>query len=99
MQIITLSLESISGRCDFCSFLSWSISLWFLVKYRDSRSVQYAEISLHKLDVLYCSVSFYVFADLSEEKRIKALGLLQKYVYKLVEQEERKVLYQNDEAE
>lgn len=30
---------------------------------------------------------------------MKALGLLQKYVYKLVKQDERKVLYQDDEVE
>lgn len=30
---------------------------------------------------------------------MKALGLLQKYLYKLVEQEERKALYQDDEVE
>lgn len=44
------------------------------------------------------SHSMYLLTYL-KKKRIKALGLLQKYMYKLVEQEERKVLYQNDEAE
>lgn len=45
------------------------------------------------------SHSMCLLTYLKGEKHIKALGLLQKYVYKLVEQEERKVLYHDDEAE
>ena len=51
LQIIILSLGTGAGPCDFCSFPSWSISLWLLVKYQASRSVRCVEMYLHKLEL------------------------------------------------
>lgn len=81
-------------------WIYWYLNAIFITSYIVQNSTEYLWTVLTES---WCSLLLCLLLCICwliwRKKHIKALGLLQKYVYKLVEQEERKVLYQNDEVE